>query len=377
MYGGAGDDVLIGDTSHIRNGSFEYWAGGVATTGGNGDFFFGAGEGLPGVTFLNFSPDTAYLGSWTNSTSNIYGGNREWSKGNSSIPYQAGLHVSDPGVSSSTIGGNTFTNILTGSNETYNVKFMLTDFDHGTTSGEVWQVVWNGVIVAEVNNAGVVTSLVGASVTGNSVSLGDIDGSSATNIVRDYTISGLITNATGNNTLTLQQKTAAANSRDLDYVRIEATGASIGGNDILDGGSGIDRIFGGEGDDTLTGGAGADRFVYSQFIDNGADTITDFVVGTDKIILADLLPLNNLSTQGMEDVASPTIVVGDLINSAGNTGHATMDQTMTWDDATHTLTMVGTTSSITFTGMTASYANAAAFINANAILTGDSFNSVI
>jgi Ca2+-binding RTX toxin-like protein len=266
---------------------------------------------------------------------------------------------------------------LTGAGESYNVKFMLTDFDIGQAGvGEVWEVIWNGVTVAEVSNAGAVTSPI-SGISGSSVSLGDIDNSGTLNTMRDYTISGLITDATGNNTLTLQQKTGAANARDLDYVRIEGTGASVGGNDILNGGTGIDRIFGGEGNDTLTGGAGADRFVYSQMINNGADTITDFLVGTDKIILADLLPLNNLAAQSMSSVASPDIVVGDLINSVATTGHITMNQTVTWTDATHTLTMAGTGSSITFTGMTVSYANATLFLNANAILTGDSFNSVI
>jgi Ca2+-binding RTX toxin-like protein len=66
-------------------------------------------------------------------------------------------------------------------------------------------------------------------------------------------------------------------------------------NDHLSGGSGNDRLLGGAGNDflvggygvgggndTLTGGPGADRFFFNTAAD-GVDSITDFVVGTDKI----------------------------------------------------------------------------------------------
>lgn len=67
------------------------------------------------------------------------------------------------------------------------------------------------------------------------------------------------------------------------------------GDDVLTGNAAIDTITGGEGNDTitggagadiLTGGAGADMFKFTLATDsNGvnADTITDFVSGTDKV----------------------------------------------------------------------------------------------
>jgi Ca2+-binding RTX toxin-like protein len=66
--------------------------------------------------------------------------------------------------------------------------------------------------------------------------------------------------------------------------------AGADGKDILTGGAGNDTITGGGGNDTLTGGTGADRFVYdtgSTFTTTavGLDTITDFLRGTDKIVL--------------------------------------------------------------------------------------------
>lgn len=60
------------------------------------------------------------------------------------------------------------------------------------------------------------------------------------------------------------------------------------GADTLSGGSGADTLNGGAGDDTLTGGADADTFVMSAGFDN--DTISDFVVGTDKIDVTAVTP---------------------------------------------------------------------------------------
>jgi hypothetical protein len=56
------------------------------------------------------------------------------------------------------------------------------------------------------------------------------------------------------------------------------------GNDRLSGGDGNDILIGGAGNDTLTGGAGADVFLAS--VGGGADTLTDFLVGTDLIDVA-------------------------------------------------------------------------------------------
>ncbi|WP_299508200.1 calcium-binding protein [uncultured Roseobacter sp.] len=60
------------------------------------------------------------------------------------------------------------------------------------------------------------------------------------------------------------------------------------GDDIVLGGEGNDRIRGGDGLDELTGGTGADSFVFVGG-DSGADTITDFELGTDRIVFDDFL----------------------------------------------------------------------------------------
>nr|WP_244329378.1 Calx-beta domain-containing protein [Tolypothrix sp. PCC 7910] len=60
------------------------------------------------------------------------------------------------------------------------------------------------------------------------------------------------------------------------------------GNDTLLGQAGNDVLTGGFGSDKLTGGTGNDWFVFTALTDAG-DTITDFEVGQDKIILTQLL----------------------------------------------------------------------------------------
>ncbi|WP_371260833.1 calcium-binding protein, partial [Myxosarcina sp. GI1] len=62
---------------------------------------------------------------------------------------------------------------------------------------------------------------------------------------------------------------------------------------LLDGGSGSDRLDGGKGNDGLFGGIGADEFVLKKGA--GTDTIFDFQVGIDSLILAGGLDFNKLT----------------------------------------------------------------------------------
>lgn len=56
------------------------------------------------------------------------------------------------------------------------------------------------------------------------------------------------------------------------------------GRDRIEAGAGDDRINGGTGSDVLRGGSGADVFVFDNL--SGADKVSDFVSGTDKISFA-------------------------------------------------------------------------------------------
>jgi Ca2+-binding RTX toxin-like protein len=61
------------------------------------------------------------------------------------------------------------------------------------------------------------------------------------------------------------------------------------GNDTLLGGGGNDALQGGAGSDRLSGEAGSDRFLFDAPLSasSNVDVITDFVSGTDKLVLDD------------------------------------------------------------------------------------------
>ncbi|WP_341528214.1 choice-of-anchor Q domain-containing protein [Nostoc sp. UHCC 0302] len=76
-----------------------------------------------------------------------------------------------------------------------------------------------------------------------------------------------------------------------EYAAKKSSVVAINGSaeaDTLTGSSKNDRITGSQGADKLTGGAGSDLFVYTSIRDAG-DTITDFDIGQDKIVLTQLL----------------------------------------------------------------------------------------
>lgn len=55
-------------------------------------------------------------------------------------------------------------------------------------------------------------------------------------------------------------------------------------NDTLTGSAGANDLIGGAGSDRLTGGAGSDRFILDN--SQGSDTITDFSIGADRIVIS-------------------------------------------------------------------------------------------
>ena len=71
--------------------------------------------------------------------------------------------------------------------------------------------------------------------------------------------------------------------------------SGLGGNDTLSGGAGNDTLIGGAGNDTLTGGAGSDIFTFSSLV--GADTVSDFAGGVDKLNVSQAgIPIGNGDT---------------------------------------------------------------------------------
>lgn len=64
---------------------------------------------------------------------------------------------------------------------------------------------------------------------------------------------------------------------------VSATLYGAGGNDILIGGSATDYLYGDSGDDTYTGNGNTDYFLHDNTF--GRDTVTDFAIGTDVMII--------------------------------------------------------------------------------------------
>jgi Ca2+-binding RTX toxin-like protein len=90
---------------------------------------------------------------------------------------------------------------------------------------------------------------------------------------------------------------------------IEGTSA----RNTLNGSAGKDRLTGLGSADTLTGGLNADEFVYVTTAD-GIDTITDFTLGDDKIVLTALL--QSLGYQGIDPFADGIV---KFVASGNNT----------------------------------------------------------
>lgn len=100
-------------------------------------------------------------------------------------------------------------------------------------------------------------------------------------------------------------------------------GGPGGGDDLMLGGEGDDTIFGGQGADTLIGGSGSDRligglgadtFVFAP--DHGADTISDFAIGVDRI---DLTAFDLPDNYQIEVILQDDGMVLDLTDVNGDT----------------------------------------------------------
>lgn len=104
---------------------------------------------------------------------------------------------------------------------------------------------------------------------------------------------------------------------------------SINGGDILSGGDNNDTLNGDLGSDTLTGGLGADQFVFDSALGidlatglNNIDTITDFTVGIDHIMLehAAFDALAALGIPGVAIDANNFFSGTDILDTSGATG---------------------------------------------------------
>ena len=104
------------------------------------------------------------------------------------------------------------------------------------------------------------------------------------------------------------------------------------GNDTLVGGAGADTITGGPGADTLTGNNGVDTFSWttaggsdSGLSESTADTITDFLSGTDKLKLG--IAGNGTSNSGNYVESSTSVASLSAAHAAANSALTTLNGT--------------------------------------------------
>jgi hypothetical protein len=109
-----------------------------------------------------------------------------------------------------------------------------------------------------------------------------------------------------------------ANAGTLTLTATAATGPltliGTGGSEAITGGGGADTITGGLLIDNLTGGAGADSFVLTGVVlAANRDSITDFVSGTDKLVLG-------IAQTTVGTAASATAITGTSTTAAAAGG---------------------------------------------------------
>jgi Ca2+-binding RTX toxin-like protein len=101
------------------------------------------------------------------------------------------------------------------------------------------------------------------------------------------------------NSYALNEITGTSKADKLTGTNGQDTISGLAGKDTLIGGNGDDIIIGGFDGDRLTGGLGQDLFVYNGMQDAG-DTITDFNVEQDKLVLSNLFEA--IDYQGVDPI---------------------------------------------------------------------------
>jgi large repetitive protein len=386
LYGGAGDDVLVGGSGVLRNGSFEMWHGRSTATNTAGGFlqFNGTTNGaVDGWTFQ------AYTGSTAAATTGA--GQLAWK--NTAALTPNGQYVNPP----NTADGGRYLLDLVSLGSTVNTVGQSVQ----TITGETYKVsVWytgtsasnsTPIELGAPNNSANLdlywnNSLVSSS-TSTYMNLSDTNTySTGTTTVYWYQREWTVTGTGAQDAMRIQDTTTSgttdATGVQVDLVRLTSSAGS--GNDILNGGTGVDRLYGGAGDDTLTGGAGADRFVFSMFGvegtsgNDGADIITDFVVGTDVLVLADLVdvtswttPTTGTTNTGTTATANSSLNLADLVSSGVNNQAITVSST-----GGNTLLSFGNGASITLQGVTGQSLSSL-LSSGSLLLTADSFHNLV
>ncbi len=121
-----------------------------------------------------------------------------------------------------------------------------------------------------------------------------LDGSNGVDVLNGNSGFDTVNGGAGNDTLRGQGGRDALNGDAGNDLLV-----GMAGFDTLSGGDGNDTLIGGPADDTLTGGTGADVFTFGA--DQGANTITDYMDGTDRIQVAGVAGFGDLDLTSTPD----------------------------------------------------------------------------
>ncbi len=380
LYGGSGDDILVGGSALIRNGSFEMWHGASTIySAAIGTAVFGApaSGNMDGWTFQQFTGATenaatgggqlAWLGTASQyaPTPSLGGAGRY-----TLDMISSGATVNTASQAVQTIAGETYTFRVTyGGTSASNATPL--EMANGSNQSAALDLYADGALMG-----GATSTYLGVS---------GANTASPVNSVYWYERTWTVTGTGEMMNLRLQDTTSGtADAAGVQVDRVQMVSNTANGDDLLSGGSGNDRLFGGAGNDTLTGGAGADRFVFSmRGVDgsvghDGNDTITDFTVGTDVIVLADMLdlagwaaPSSGTTNTGAAASANTGLTLADLISSGPNNQSISLV-----DNATGTMLTFGNGASLMLQGVHGQTL-ATLFSSGSLFLTADSFHGGI
>ncbi|PHK13106.1 calcium-binding protein, partial [Nostoc linckia] len=302
LFGEQGDDRLLGDAGNdtLYGGAGNDTYSFVANTALGTDTIIETTTG--GTDTINFSGTTVAvnvnLGVTTSQTVN--------SNLNLILSANNVIENVTGGTGNDTLTGNTLDNTVIGGggndrlqgltgNDTYSFvanTALGTDTIIETTTGGTDTINFSGTTAAVNVNLGVTTSQ-----TVNS------------NLNLILSANNVIENATG-----------GAGNDILIGNTLNNTLIGGDGNDQLQGLGGNDTLLGGNGNDTLTGGIGSDKYLFqSNSVFNtslGIDTITDFEVGQDQIVLSKTTfnAITNTAGQALTDFA--VVANNQLVNAS-------------------------------------------------------------
>jgi len=367
VNGGAGDDTIIligseslddtinaGNTGEVLGDAVLVQGGGAVTLAnfdaaasfierwiGNGRELLGTGnidhidlsglKSISGLTFVDSgSSDDIVTGS-------AFADDLRGNSGNDTLNGGGGADILTGGTGNDVVNGGDGNDriIISGSDGVFDVMnggagtdtlvainsgaLSLTGFNATASSIEAWEGNGKGVAgtsASETFDFSGITAITGAG-------MGAVDAGDGADTVTGTAFADDLRGAAGNDIV------HGGNGNDvLDGGAANDSMFGDAGNDTVKGGDGTDIVNGGAGSDILTGGASNDWFMFFKSdLGSGQDSITDFVIGTDKIVFqaADF------------GLTAGSLSPGDfVVGTAANAGHQQFfydaaSKTLSWD----------------------------------------------